>query len=190
MLPETDYNKEAEKLWASLGETRSFYNNLDPIHKSKDGGFIFVGSDTAARDLRTLSTRGITGVVNCTTNLQCYHLGQLGSVQPDYFKFDIAGWRRHTDSQDLKQFLSPVFEFMDVRLNRGESVLVHCLAGAHRAGTTGVMSLMHYEGLDSSEAIKEAKKRRPIIEPIGDFKTLLASCDQIPRESGQRRFRL
>ena len=27
----------------------------------------------------------------------------------------------------------------------GESVLVHCLAGAHRAGTTGIISLMHFQ---------------------------------------------
>jgi hypothetical protein len=31
------------------GESRSFYNNLDPIHKSQSGGgFIFVGSDTVS----------------------------------------------------------------------------------------------------------------------------------------------
>ena len=71
-------------------------------------------------------------------------------------------------------------------------MLVHCLAGAHRAGTTGIISLMHFQvegddkdedegdedhedilvqGLDSSEAIKRAKSRRPIIEPIGDFRS-------------------
>jgi len=65
----------------------------------------------------------------------------------------------------------------------GESVLVHCLAGAHRAGTTGIISLMHFQGLDSGEAIKRAKSRRPIIEPIGDFRTLLSMCDAIPRDA-------
>ena len=34
------------KEWTNLGESRSFYNNLDPIHKSREGGIIFVGSDT------------------------------------------------------------------------------------------------------------------------------------------------
>ncbi|XP_023321571.1 dual specificity protein phosphatase 10 [Eurytemora carolleeae] len=110
MLPEAvDYNEEAKKLWSRLGETRSFYNNLDPIHKSKEQGFIFVGSDTAARDLNSLQSRGITAVVNCTTNISCYHLGTL-----DYLKFDIAGWRRHTDDKDenVKEFLKPVIEFV------------------------------------------------------------------------------
>ena len=32
-----------------------------------------------------------------------------------------------------------------------------------RAGTTGIMCLMHYEGLDCRTAIAEAKKRRCII---------------------------
>jgi hypothetical protein len=31
---------------------------------------------------------------------------------------------------------------------------------------------------------------RPIIEPIGDFKTLLARCDVLSRECGRRQFKL
>ena len=37
----------------------------------------------------------------------------------------------------IETFLKPVLEFINDVINRGESVLVHCLAGAHRAGTTG-----------------------------------------------------
>ena len=34
----------------------------------------------AARDLNSLQSRGITAVVNCTTNISCYHQGTLGST--------------------------------------------------------------------------------------------------------------
>ena len=34
-----------------------------------------------------------------------------------------------------------MLEFINDVINRGESVLVHCLAGAHRAGTTGTLPL-------------------------------------------------
>ena len=38
--------------------------------------------------------------------------------------------------------LRPMLEFINDVINRGESVLVHCLAGAHRAGTTGTLLLI------------------------------------------------
>ena len=86
----------------------------------------------AARDLTGLKNRGITSVVNCTTNIECFHQGSL-----DYFVFDIAFWRRESLGGPIETFLKPVLEFINDVINRGESVLVHCLAGAHRAGTTG-----------------------------------------------------
>ena len=128
----------------------------------------------------SLTARGITSVVNCTTNIECFHKGSL-----DYFTFDIAWWRRQAgkSAQELSNFLKHVLEFIADVINRGESVLVHCLAGAHRAGTTGIICLMYFEGLDSSEAVTLAKSRRQIIEPIGDFRDLLCKCDQLPRDS-------
>jgi len=50
---------------------------------------------------------------------------------------------------------------------------VHCLAGAHRAGTTGVACLIHYAGLDVPTAIMAAKRLRPIIDPIGQLPEFL-----------------
>jgi len=106
----------------------------------------------------------------------------------DYFTFDIAYWRRQAAiSKELINFIKPVLEFITDVINRGESVLVHCLAGAHRAGTTGIICLMHFEGLLSKEAVLLAKSRRPIIEPIGDFRDLLFKCDQLPRD-GTKKF--
>lgn len=42
----TDYDEEARKLWARLdSQPASRFNNLDPLHRSKEGGFIYVGGD-------------------------------------------------------------------------------------------------------------------------------------------------
>lgn len=153
----------------------------------------------AARDLPGLQRRGVTAVVNCTTNIQCFHKGSL-----DYFVFDVAFWRREVVGRlngELSSFLKPVLEFISDVISRGESVLVHCLAGAHRAGTTGqslwqsifitrlplgIICLMHFQGMDSSEAISVAKTKRPIIDPIGDFRELLSQCDLLRRDPSEK----
>ena len=66
-----------------------------------------------------------------------------------------------------------MFKFIEEAISKGESVLVHCLAGAHRAGTTGCACLMHFGGLDPETAIVTAKKLRSIIDPISTFPDFL-----------------
>ena len=97
-----------------------------------------------------------------------------------YLRFPISFWSRFVDQRttdnhtSLLNFLMPLFKFVDEALANGENVLVHCLAGAHRAGTTGVLCLMRYSGEnDVAVAIKTAKKLRPIIDPIGMLPELL-----------------
>jgi len=46
-------------------------------------------------------------------------------------------------------------------------VIIHCLAGAHRAGTAGVACLMHLADLDRATATTIAQTARPAINPIG-----------------------
>jgi len=50
------------------------------------------------------------------------------------------------DDFDIVAFMAPMFSFVEHAIVRGESVLVHCLAGAHRAGTTGCACLVHFAG--------------------------------------------
>ena len=64
-------------------------------------------------------------------------------------------------------------KFVDESLAAGQPVLIHCLAGAHRAGTAGIACLMHLCDLDAKPAIATAKLARPAINPIGDFPNLL-----------------
>jgi protein-tyrosine phosphatase len=68
-------------------------------------------------------------------------------------------------------------------IRHGGNVLVHCLAGAHRAGTTGCACLIYFANMDVSNAIYTAKKLRPIIDPIGQLpeflKKLKAALDSV-----------
>ena len=51
--------------------------------------------------------------------------------------------------------------------------MVHCLAGAHRAGTTAVSYMMKAGGLGYEDARKVARKCRPVIDPCGQLEKLL-----------------
>eukprot|EP01047_Picozoa_sp_COSAG01_P012528 COSAG01_NODE_566_length_15422_cov_8.342622_6_plen_316_part_00 len=73
----------------------------------------------------------------------------------------------------MRRYFKPLFKFVEESLLEGRGVLIHCLAGAHRAGTAGVACLMYLCGLDHDRAIRTAQAARPAINPIGDFPKLL-----------------
>jgi len=70
---------------------------------------------------------------------------------------------------------APVVSFIRHAVDAGGGVLIHCFAGAHRAGTTGVAWLMHADGLDAADATAAAQRQRPCIDPKahGDLHELL-----------------
>ena len=70
-----------------------------------------------------------------------------------------------------------LIDFVDAEMQAGRNVLIHCLAGAHRAGTAGVACLMYLCKLDRAAAVPLAKSLRPAIDPIGSFPDLLAHLD-------------
>merc|ERR1712029_588854 len=159
-------------------------NVMDCLHQEpgyeEDRGCLYVGGWQAAENLDLLREKKITHVVNCTTDLQCPHQDHLS-----YYTFDISWWRRyiHDDIKNLPNFLCPMLTFIEDCFTGGGSVLVHCLMGAHRAGTTGVICVMHFRGLNRSEALQHAFSKRSLIDPIGDFPNLLILCAELKRDT-------
>ena len=84
-------------------------------------------------------------------------------------------WVQH--ERQLADFIRPLFDFVDGALAKGENVMVHCLAGAHRAGTSGVALAMYYLRLSAVQGTMFVKERRPIVDPIGSFPELLKRLD-------------
>lgn len=192
------------------------------------GGTLFVGNQSAAQSLSLLRASGITHVVNCThgpSKIPNYHPGELQYFEfpircdrhplsavlthPQQLAQHRDGPRplphvrwaspRPPSSLTLPlAFVDPLFAFIDSALSRGSSVLVHCLAGAHRAGTTGCLCLMHYAGESSADrpplahrpdmdvvtAIAAAKKLRPVIDPIGHLPEFLSRYQVAKRTRG------
>src|SRR3989338_2043595 len=144
-----DFDEEGRKLLAlmnlSIDDVAGVerYRNLDAIWKHPlSGAILYVGDNMAARELGGLKKKNICRVVNCTTDLKNYH-EKINDAGVTYLRFDVSSLAyRKSSRNDLKGSTSKLFEFVEEGLNNGESVLVHCLAGAHRAGTTGVCLLM------------------------------------------------
>jgi predicted protein tyrosine phosphatase len=191
-----DFDQKAYDLFASLGLDRSgnvaakaaggsIYRPLDAVFKDrKTGGTIFVGNQMAAQNAMLLKQNNITHIVNCTDNMPLYHQKEF-----TYYRFNVTFWaQRGEDHKTVEAFLAPMFDFVESAVASGGSVLVHCLAGAHRAGTTGCLLLMREAGLSSMEAVATAKKLRPVIDPIGRFPELLRIFDVL-NESRRKELR-
>mmetsp|Transcript_6754 Transcript_6754/g.11876 ORF Transcript_6754/g.11876 Transcript_6754/m.11876 type:complete len:262 (-) Transcript_6754:118-903(-) len=141
-------------------------------------GRLFVGSQRAASSHQDLSQHSIKHVVNC-----------LDPTRPNFFeaedgfeylRFPIAHWRgfQLSTAKQVARYFAPLLGFVRLRLQAGHSILLHCLAGAHRAGTAGIACLMFLEALNSEDAVLLAKKRRPIINPIAGFPELLLMLER------------
>ena len=156
---------------------------------------MFVGSMQAATDSNLMRANGITHVVNCmqrpSLNRQlgvCYFNFDIERWQDmtglstarspllscsdaaSYGRNTLGGLRRgpprnHESAAAVKAFFAPVLEFIAQAVEAHGNVLIHCFAGAHRAGTTGVAYLMHQEGLRVDDAIQVAQRLRPVIDP-------------------------
>jgi len=171
-----DFDAEARKLFSILKldqGPRSDYNPMDPIFQdTSTGGTIYVGNQSAASGQTLLAQKKISHIVNCTDDMANY-FEESGKIA--YYRFNVSFWRRAVNNThaSVHRFCRPLFQFVDDALANGGNVLVHCLAGAHRAGTTGCLLLMYKMGFDQITATKTAASLRPVINPIGHLPELL-----------------
>ena len=65
----------------------------------------------------------------------------------------ILKWRQESgEGEDgVRKFLYPMLAFLEDTLESGSSILLHCLAGAHRAGIAGVLALMFFRHMSGEE---------------------------------------
>lgn len=148
------------KLLAGVGGSEekgtSEYGIPDVIWtNSKTGGQVFVGDETAAREAQTLESKGINFIINCQ-GMESINFHKAND-QYVYLRFPIGNhyWSpfdMKTNEGILRYFL-PLFEFVEWVTSNGKNCLIHCLAGAHRAGTTGCAWLMYVNDSSVNDAI-------------------------------------
>jgi protein-tyrosine phosphatase len=175
-----DFDEEARRLISRLSKENAgaTFAPVNAIWQHEGtGAKVYVGNIQAAQSKDILNRYGISCVVNCQDpTSQNFH---EHDPKFDYFRFPVAHWYRaglETDA-DVLEFFRPMVEYCDASISKGRSVLIHCLAGAHRAGTTGVAYIMHKARLDRASATKAAKECRSIINPIMGLVTLLEKLD-------------
>jgi predicted protein tyrosine phosphatase len=178
-----DFDEAGKKVLAALNldpDRKKGYNDLDPVwcHPETKAS-IYVGNITSASTLSILDSHKITHVVNCTDSLPNYF---ESNPKMTYYHFDINKclYLRKRDPRDLPTlvFFQPMFDFVRATLDKGSPVLVHCLAGAHRAGTTGVSCVMHFGGFDAKTATRYSQMLRPEIDPFGYLGKLLLRFEE------------
>jgi protein-tyrosine phosphatase len=60
-------------------------------------------------------------------------------------RFGVSLWRESphmNTAEGVLKFFEECHNFIENSLNDGKNVMVHCMAGAHRAGTAGVSYMM------------------------------------------------
>lgn len=180
-LQQENYDDEAHKLFKLLnidianGFRNSQYDDLNVIYVNPKTGYkVYCGNITAASSLDILQKNGIRYVVNCQDPSSKNFFEKTKEIQ--YFRFPIAYWSNSQLCRDGKilDFFLPFFKFVDSAISTGEgNVLIHCLAGAHRAGTSSVSYILYKTQSTAISATRTAKALRPIIDPIYSLKDLL-----------------
>ncbi|CAJ1441941.1 unnamed protein product [Effrenium voratum] len=144
----------------------------------------YVGNQTAATNLSLLQKHGVTHVVNCTDSMPNYHENYPSGIK--YHRFDISSFHRRVKSDaDAARFVQPMLDFVSSALADGKNVMVHCLAGAHRAGTTGCMCLMYFAQLGAKGVQRSDEEAKEVVERIkvavsskgGDFQAAWMDSD-------------
>uniref|UniRef100_A0A7S3K2Z8 protein-tyrosine-phosphatase n=1 Tax=Aureoumbra lagunensis TaxID=44058 RepID=A0A7S3K2Z8_9STRA len=178
-----DWDAEARELFLRLNienlseQRRHKYRNLDAVYAHpKTNAKLYIGNQTAARSESVLIGENIFDIVNC----QDEHSTNFfeNDTRFRYCRFPVSKWFRYVENIDSHDDILHFFEngchiWIENALANGRNVLVHCLAGAHRAGTVGVSMMMRQGHFDVQTAIRLAKFQRPIVDPFGPLLDLL-----------------
>ena len=130
------------------------------MNKVREG--LWISDLYSVANKETLDGAGITAILSC--------------VMPDerVFLRDPHGRKiSHVNINDGEPYpfhwLTKALEQLDLWLQDGEVVVVHCAAGISRSSSTVIAHLIGH-GLTWDEAEKEVRAARPIIQPHPDLK--------------------
>lgn len=183
-----DFDALGKRLMETAGtSSASTYRDVDEIWlHPKTGARLLVGGQKVAESRELLQAFGVACIVRCLD-----YDGEKGPFEGEegfeYLHYPISWWKRiggHRSHRGVARIIAPLLGFVEGSLENGRSVFIHCLAGAHRAGTAGVACIMHLCQLDAASAILAVQAVRPCVEPLAHLKVLLRRLDKC-RQDGQ-----
>ena len=122
----------------------------------------YIGDFRAADNLPLLKENNITAIINCAYNL------------PSKFKKDITYLNlKLADEKDIEiiDALEEAYKFIKEDPNR--KILIHCVHGASRSGSTVIFYLMKEKKWDFDTCLNYMKEKRDIVKPNEGFKRQL-----------------
>nr|XP_046257095.1 dual specificity protein phosphatase 13 isoform X2 [Scatophagus argus]XP_046257096.1 dual specificity protein phosphatase 13 isoform X2 [Scatophagus argus] len=121
---------------------------------------LYIGDESVARDKTTLSSLGVTHVLNAAAGRHRINTGQqfYSDTTVEYHGVEAAD---HPEF-NLSPFFSPAAEFIDSALKKNGKVFVHCAMGLSRSGALVLAYLMMCQGLSLAEAIAAVRLNRDI----------------------------
>jgi len=143
---------------------------------------LFIGDMATRNSPEKMRELNIKRVVDCLEPGAFAHIIREEFDNIEYLEYPIALWEEcpgNRTDPGISKILAPLLGFVTEGLEKGESVMVHCYAGAHRGGTAGILSLMHLQGMGQDEAIAAVQARRKVVEPLANMAKLLGRFQKV-----------
>ena len=137
-------------------------------------GQFFVSGKRGAADFSALQQRGITHIVNCSSQLKEGALENYHDDTLEYYRLSLED----TPQCPLLSLLPAALEWAQDAIASGGVVLAHCNAGSSRSGAFAVAFLMQTQGLTYADALAAARDARPTIAPNAGFRAHLRAFQQ------------
>ena len=125
--------------FCSRSVDRNPANFPDLIWQDDDtGGHVYIGNSFTSSSQGLLQQYDINCIVNCTEHLHNHFEDNTGYSYLRFDRIDAVFTKGVVlPPSAVPELFSEVFDFIDQAVAEGRGVLLHCVAGAHRAGTTG-----------------------------------------------------
>jgi len=115
--------------------------------------FLFLGSDTVAKDFEKLKENGVTHVINCAADYSAdYHIDR--GVR--YLSFHLKDHVR----ENIESVFYEAIDFMAEARQSGGKVFVHCVQGISRSTTIILCYMIFTQKITLEDSLKFVRDRR------------------------------
>ncbi|KAF8644532.1 hypothetical protein AX16_008408 [Volvariella volvacea WC 439] len=138
---------------------------------------LFLGPFVASKSLQTLQSLGITHIVCIRDAKEAFSVRPRFEGHFTYMTLDVED----NEEQNLIRLFPAAKQFIDVAIQQGGRVLVHCNGGISLSPSFVVMFVMQHYQLSWEDALHMVQNRRYCISPNGGFLTQIKEYEAIYR---------